>query len=308
MLKDNHSTSQNTIESNFFVPTNGRAVISPSQAKFILENMNYPRQRNLFKPHVATILDCMNSGAWVDWHRIAFAKLGKSFFLVNGQHRMSALQNFKSNLAFSVDVIPVSSEEELHRVYCTFDVGGRGRNYGEILSATGIPKEYGFSQEFARKLYGAALLLEYNFERQYYQQNPKVRNVDYRISLCDKYAQLAKIYYDMINQADRALKLKLMNDGCMAVAMATIKYKPGIAAEFWGGIAKNDGLRKGDPRNTFIADLHSRSMDRGLLSQSEICASVAWNAFFEKRSLKIIKVKQNGNVIKMKILGTPWGK
>ena len=88
----------------------------------------------------------------------------------------------------------------------------------------------------------------------------------------------------------------------MAVALYTLRHQPARAHEFWSGLAKNDGLRRGDPRATLIQDYLTRSVGIGSARQRVQQTTLAWNAFCEGRDLKIIKCIEDAPIV---IWGTP---
>ncbi len=75
------------------------------------------------------------------------------------------------------------------------------------------------------------------------------------------------------------------------------------AFAFWNGIALNDGLRRGDPRHTFLLDLGNRSALGGQNVHGVIVPCAAWNAWFEGKSINHIKVMSTAYP---RLLGTPF--
>jgi hypothetical protein len=75
------------------------------------------------------------------------------------------------------------------------------------------------------------------------------------------------------------------------------------AEEFWRGAARNDGLRKGDPRHTYVRTVLVPSAVNGTAWRTASTAAVAWNAFFRKRELHVLRPNENR---KIAILGTPY--
>ena len=288
-----------------YTPVEGRQSINQQQAEYILKEMNYPRQRKVNSSQVNTIIDKMLTGAWIDGHTISFAKCDGKFYLVNGQHRMMAIAKCGKRQVFSVIISNCKTPDDVHKIYCTHDTGVRARSKVEVLASFGFSERYGLSKSVASKLYESSLLVEYGFERQYYQSNPKVRNVDYRLEVSARWAPYAKHYEDAIKSADQQLKGKLLSAGTMAVALATFRYAPEVARAFWTGLAEQNGLRVGDPRRTLALDMRNRILNSGSQDQGEKSASVAWNAYAERRQLKIIKVYAGNEIT---LTGTPWGR
>ena len=93
-----------------------------------------------------------------------------------------------------------------------------------------------------------------------------------------------------------------------AVAMYTYRYQPARAHEFWQGIARQDGLSRGDPRATLLIDFRNRvsnTSGKGNQNQRSVVQSItlAWNAFCEKRELAIVKCVTGATI---KVWGTPY--
>jgi hypothetical protein len=130
-----------------------------------------------------------------------------------------------------------------------------------------------------------------------------VRAVDRRIAIANEYVDAAQKYEAAITGCTGAFKRKLMNGGVAAVALATFKFQPIAAAEFWSGVALNDGLKKGDPRQTLHMHLYANKIAGagGLVNRAAFAPATAWNAFFEGRELHIIKHYEGR---KIKIAGT----
>ncbi|WP_242221600.1 hypothetical protein [Shinella zoogloeoides] len=88
-----------------------------------------------------------------------------------------------------------------------------------------------------------------------------------------------------------------------AVALATLKGRPHEAKEFWSGVAKNDGLKKGDPRHTFVMDMLTRTLNKGDMHQTIAVPATAWNAWLANKSLTQIHVVDTDYV---RIAGTTF--
>lgn len=281
----------------------GEITINPQMAQTILDCMNYSRQRPIAKHHVKSIVDKMLSGAWIPGHSLNFAKINGSLILVNGQHRLQAIVECGCKQKFNVIITNAKTMDEVHKLYCTHDTGGRTRSLTEILTAAGVAQRTGLSNRATKALYESALLLETNFERVRYQNNTRVRNHDYRIECAFKWAEEARAFSSAVAAADNHLKGKLFSQGIMAVGLATFKFQASRAEEFWKGLAEGVNLSTGDPRYAFARDLRNRPLSVGNSQQGERSAAVAWNAFFANRRLKIIKVFTDSSIT---IAGTPW--
>ena len=73
------------------------------------------------------------------------------------------------------------------------------------------------------------------------------------------------------------------------------------------GIARQDGMAKGDPRDTFVKDLRNRGTKNGSGGRAARIAvqavTIAWNAFCEKRELTVIRCVDSAI---LRVWGTPY--
>lgn len=281
----------------------GRLTVTPELAQRILDEANYDRQRPVKAHHVTLLAEDMRRDRWTPGSQIAFAKVGERLQLINGQHRMHAVVESRRPIEFQILVAQAETETELHALYYRFDRRQRPRSTSEVLNALGIADKHGMSKTMTQAVFEAALVISNRFTRPNYQKDPvSVRSDDARLASASAWWETGKLYEDLIREAPPAIKGKLTNGSVVAVALVTLKYQPEIAAQFWRGLADNDGLRRSDPRHTLLTDLASRSMHgRGMVGAQ--AAALAWNAFFDRRPLKLIKVYEGHAV---RVQGTPF--
>lgn len=281
----------------------GRLIVDAPLAKRILAEAAYQRQRRIYPHHVRFLSGEMERGSFGQGSQLAFCLFNGRLVLVNGYHRMTAIVASGFSQEFQVRVQPVASQEEVDRDYHQHDFGTRKRSVAEVLGAMDFAKKHGLSRTMARVLYEAALLLENNFARVSYQQNPLYRSVDYRVELAQKWVKPASDFEVSLARANPDIKSKLLHCGPAAVGIATFTYQQSKATDFWMGLAERDGLRRNDPRQSLSDDLLRRNMSQDSHDQGEKSCAVAWNAFYEGRKLQVIKVYADRP---LKILGTPW--
>ena len=106
----------------------------------------------------------------------------------------------------------------------------------------------------------------------------------------------------MIAAAPSAVHKRLVSSQAVAVALVTIKHQREKAEAFWTGLAKDDGLRRNDPRKALLIDFGNREWGRKS-SDGCVSTSLAWNAYFSGRALSQIKIVNGAGV---RILGTPF--
>lgn len=157
-----------------------------------------------------------------------------------------------------------------------------------------------------RAIFDASILLSNNLEPLIGSASVKKHQdiflLNNRLQSVLAWSEEAQKYEQLIGKAKRVLRTKLMQSGPTAVALYTLRHQPPRAMEFWGGLAKNDGLRSNDPRAALYADLLTRNMGVGSVRQRVQQSAAAWNAFFRGRTLQQIKCVVGGPIT---VLGTP---
>jgi hypothetical protein len=281
----------------------GRLAIGPELALRILTEGNFAGQRPVSEHHVTLLAEDMRCDRWTDGSQLAFALLDGELHLINGQHRMRAVIVSGATVVFQVLVNQVYTQEEMESLFFRFDRRTRARSDREVLHSLRIPEKYGLSAGMAKTVFSAALLISKNFERASYQADPvSVRSDDARLETAAPWWEAGAEYERMIAEAPRVVRKYLMGAQVTSVALVTIKHQPELAKEFWGGVAANDGLRRGDPRHTYLRDLQTRST-AGSHNAGAIAAAYSWSAFVENREITHLKVYDNSRV---RIAGTPF--
>ena len=288
----------------------GFVTFTPAQANAVLRGCTYDRQRKIDKLHVATLRELMQRGSWTAKDKLDFAVLDGRIILVNGYHRMTAQAESGQNIEWTVAIHQCSDVAEVRGLYFGFDTNVRKRSENNILQGVGFGEQHGILAKTAKSLYRAAPIIAAGMVvgsvsvRGGSTADLKVqRIVDARLEFAEQFAAEAKAIENLMKPADKRLAQKMMSGGFFAVALVTMKHQPERAHEFWGGLFLNDRLRRGDPRSTLHADMLTRDYKHGLMQQTVMVPTKAWNAFFEGRDLKLIKVQQGQQ---FRLLGTPY--
>lgn len=284
-----------------------RPLISPDLAGKILTETHYRGQRTIDEQHALLLGMEMEQGTFLPDTQLAFGKFGRDLYLLNGRHRMHAIELSGCSIRFSVVVYPVTSEAELGALYCRFDTMVRKRSGAQIISATGLADESegGLGRPVAQLLYSAVPLLMIGFERiPHSHREVETRNVDRRIQFARDWKPAAILYQTCLGASRARLPTRFRSAGVSAVAFATLRHHPQFAESFWSAAIANDALHVGDPRRTLYLDLVGRGGATGSEYDLARVAATAWNAYFEKRPLKLIKLIDGP----IRIGGTPFGK
>lgn len=285
----------------------GLVKMAPGTAKRILDELNFPGQRPINSSRVYGKKLAIITGNWMGSFPVDFAVLPDGrIWLLDGQHRLTAISEQDVPTSITLRLIEVDSEKEAKKLYAGYDLTESVRTTRQIIDAVGIAKEIGISERLAKTLYEAAPILLNNMEpltgSANVQQHPEIFAKQKRLEAIPEWAKEAKEFEALVSPATPALKAKIKTSGPLSVALYTLRHQPARAREFWAGLAKNDGLRRGDPRATLIQDYLTRSVGSGSNRQRVQQTTLAWNAFCEGRDLKIIKCIEDAQIV---IWGTP---
>ena len=284
--------------------------LAPGVARRMLDELNFPDQRELDSGRVYGHRYAIVNGDWLEGHVITFVLLPDGrVWLVDGQHRLTAISQADAVVPTTLRLVHVESEREAREFYAGFDKKSSVRTNRQLVDAVKPESVQGLSTRMATKLYDAAPLLLNDLEpltgAASMRANPDMFLQANRMRVVGDWSKEALDYQALIAPATTGLRRKLSdNTGLIAVAVYTLRHQPAKAHEFWGGLARNDGLKKGDPRNTLIDDLMTRNLQSGSVRQRVQQSTVAWNAWFEGRPLKIIKCIPGAAIT---VAGTPLG-
>jgi hypothetical protein len=282
----------------------GFAVFSAVQANQVLHEAAYDGQRKITQKHVDVLADLMRRDQWLPKNQLDFADMNGRIILVNGYHRMNAQVACGKPILWSVVVHKCMTEAEVRNLYYKFDTNARTRTGAQIVAGVGFAAEHGLSATMADKLFNAVPIIASGFSKAVRDRDTLTTRVtDRRLALAREYVPAAKLYEQCLGRLPVKIGAKFRTAGVTAVALATLRYQPKLAVDFWTGTAQNDGLAKGDPRLALYNDMLSRAMNAGSSIQSIYAPAYAWNAWFEDRQIKIIKVYAARSV---SIAGTPW--
>lgn len=286
---------------------NGVVHFTPEGARVILQYLNFPGQRKVDANRVYGHRHAIIRGDWMEGHAVTLVELPDGrIWLVDGQHRLTAISKGDSRVPVTIRIVPVESEREAREFYAGFDQATSVRTNTQIIEAVQADQDTGLSKAMATAVFDASTLLANNLEPLAGSANVK-KNQDLflqhnRLAAIAEWATEARKYEQIISKAKRVLRTKLMQSGVMAVALYTLRYQPTKAEEFWSGLAANDGLRSSDPRAALYTDLLARSLNTGSVRQRVQQPAVAWNAFFRGRTLQQIKCVVGAPIV---LHGTP---
>lgn len=290
----------------------GDAILSAEEAAYLTRHCVHPIQQHI-RPldhpsaaeHIAVLASIMATpGAWMDETQLRLGVLDGRLWIMDGNHRIRGQAQSGQDIRWNIKIDLYASESEFRAAFHKFNTNSRTRSQAQILGATGFATDFGISRQMATSMFDAMtfIIAEFRTGRSH-ADVLRSRVVDTRLDMAAKFGKEAVLFDECLKKSDNRVKKKLLIAGVTAVALVTLRHRPDEAFEFWNGVAKNDGLKKGDPRHTLTMDLLTRAMNKGAAHQSMAAPAAAWNAFYEGRSLSLIKVL---DVDAVRIAGTPY--
>lgn len=281
-------------------------LISPKQARAILETETYPQQRPLRPYHIAYLQGLIERGSFRPGTLISFGVIDGTRYLVNGQHTLAALgQTTGGPLWLQEEEIRVETLEEVGMLYESYD-RNLARSWADLYNADLQLQQYELIPKHLRLLGNCMSFLAVGF-----QQTTRFDGRPWLAILKDtsvRFRLMAAWKDEMHNFANgckgpRSVRSCLERAAVLSVILVTYRYQPEAAHLFWPKVASDSGLEKGMPGHTllrFLRETTTRRIDPALY-----CRSVAatWNAAFERRELRSIHACTPGQP--MLIQGTP---
>lgn len=269
----------------------GVVKLSAIEMNRVLQECGYEHQRGISDRHVDVLADLIKRDKWQPKSQIDFALFGGRLILVNGYHRGYAQVRAGKAIAWSIAIHPVRSEGELRTLYFAFDTNVRPRGGRDILGAYEFASSNGLSVMVAESLYRGIPLIASRFHLPPSKWDLLTsKAVDRRLAIATEYAKAGARYGAAIEHLYVVRKRKFLSGAMTAVGAVTFRYQSETAWQFWSGVANNDGLKRGDPRLALVMDLASRKITGGTTVHAFGPAMVAWNAFFNDKSLTLIKI------------------
>jgi hypothetical protein len=281
--------------------------ISAARAQTILDTLNWPRQRDRNERWVEVLRLAILKGE-LTFLTLAYAELpnGRQY-LLDGQHRLDALSRIEGRaLPAQVTVHRVNDEAAVGALYLTYD-RPKVRTPDVGLRAMGVFDQTETPEMVVKRLSPGALLAHSGFSRSIRTQGVSTTE---RSRIVQSWLPEIDEYYRLLIEADAptATKRLLMRSPVAAVALVTMREQPMVAQSFWSKTASQEMLETNDPRRTLLLWLQQTTVFRGRQGMSEVtyCLYIAnaWNAFFEGRPLKILKVASSQAA--MRLAGTRY--
>lgn len=277
-------------------------LLDPEEARRLRRDCHFPRQRTIYRDNVRRLAIEIEKGRFIAGSQIYICALpdGREW-VVNGNHTLEAIADTNTAVPITITRCLVPDEEAANRIYARFDIH-RTRGWKDALRGAGM-FEFLDGGERAIEAFGSAMgVILQDFRLQ--PQNVEARTSrDVRLEAMAEYKEWADMFIVSTASGSPKIKRFLRRAVVFAVGIITFRYQPSTADDFWGGIARDDGLQRLDPRKTLLEHLRDTPVAGISLQQQANNVASAWNAFFANRDLKLIKP---GPDFQFHLAGTPW--
>lgn len=282
----------------------GMVTIAPGIAREVLDTCNFEGQRKRKPARVAKSRRRIETGAWdPEASTIVFARTPDGcLHLIEGQHRMAAISESGIATASYVRIRDADDMQGVRRMYAQYDEPDSSRNDAEMLDGLQVADSIGVTKRIASAAFRAMSLLRTDLEPQGPGAADEARSRDGRLDEITGWVDEIREFARIFEIADPALKPYLLAQGTMAPSLYLLRHQPVKAREFLVGLARNDGLRRSDPRSRLISDFATRGANKGSMRQGVVRMSIAWNAFWRDKDVQIIRVSDKAVI---QFLGTP---
>ena len=276
------------------------ADVTPEMARVMREECHYERQRNLSERNILRLACEMEAGRFVPGTPITLACFADGMkYLMNGNHTLEAIMLSGKPQKLTLINVHVDSADEAGRIYAVLDTQ-KARTWADSLRAMGRESEVQYAPRVVSALGPIMAGLVPGKIGTAQQQSRQAR-----IDMMGEYAVAAEILFAGVSGSNKQKGL-LLRAPVLGVALATAKYQPSSAVEFWGGMVADDGLKTGDPRKALLGFLRAvtggaSGGSRGMSDQILAC-KLAWNAWFKGKPLTAIRISAGAQGL----AGTPF--
>jgi hypothetical protein len=191
--------------------------------------------------------------------------------------------------------------------YQVYDPPGSSRTFADVIPGSGLLEATQLSRTRLVQVNSAVKLIECNFNRMSAQDRGRMGH--------SSNAHLVRSVYSWKDEAIQAftstsgarvmVSQVIYRSYALAVQLVTFRYQPEKAHTFWSRLAKNSGLKEGDPELALLEKmLLATYPGKGDPSFEARMVASAWNAFYEGKTMDRPLVKDKSTPIFL--LGTPY--
>ena len=279
--------------------------VTPDLAQQLVASTLYERQRPMSSDHIDRLATEMKKGRFIPGTEVHFAVVGRSMFMINGNHTIRAVVRSGVTLPLIFLYTDCERMADVDRLYARHDQH-RARNWTATFKAHGMFADAAADAGFVT---GASAGMRYILtgldSNSFNDRKSEIFwSRDLRLDAMREYASEVDQLCAACAVATKRTKRLVRRAAFLAIGLETMRFQPSKASEFWHGVAADNGLKNGDPRKALLdwAQMNSVNGHVGVF-ESIRAASLAWNGFFEDRELTSLKPNAMGIY---RLAGTPW--
>lgn len=271
--------------------------VTAAEAADILRTTAYPFQRPLRSWHVARqrwLIDHGELRAGTEVHFAVWATTGVRY-QINGVHTLTALAQSGHTWRFTFIDHVVHSEEEVARLYASFDQHLR-RSWRNIYAVNPVFQRQALPPLILDRLGGITNLLALGFERRVqfraHEGLPFLTTAALRIALMESWLPEIREFLRTIpakkgdNKSYQENRNLLLRSSVVAIALVTYRFAPALATQFWPQVASDNGLLLGDPKRALLYYLRRTNTRQVEIPTYVRVVASAWNHAVNGRSLR----------------------
>ncbi len=237
--------------------------------------------------------------------QIAFGRLGSKLYLLDGYGRLAAVKQTGIAAEFDVAIFTAADEQGLSRLWASFDEAAmqKPRGSAQTAAALGIAEEFGINHLLAKAVLSAMPTIEEGMKFRVGStagRKPELRLLGVQANMARAWEVEARAYASACFPPRAQMRNPIVSNSAVAVGLVTFKHQPEKAHRFWAAVAKDTG-RVDSPEAT-LAMAMARGRLKSKHSNGLLLIGAAWNAFYEERSLTLLKTAANGQLT---LKGTP---
>lgn len=274
-------------------------MVTPEMATTLRSDCHFERQRPISENNVARLALEMQRGWFIPGTPIYLCVLPNGQMqIANGNHTLEAIKSSGVSVPLVFVYAKVSDIEAVARVYANMDLQ-KMRTWRNALQALS-----GEATVFDGRLLAAVGVIGSGFATSNSLLKPGSTSRTERFALLEEYRDAGSLFLAAAHGAPKANYRLLQRAAVLAVVLLTFRYQPSAASEFWSSIAKDDGLKVGDPRKTLLRYLTNNSTSKANnRAEQAKAAALAWNAAWGNKQIEYVKPNSAGDI---RILGTSW--
>jgi len=293
------------------IPMDGNQIVTPVMAKEWLDLFYYKHQRRIRPYHVKNLKQEILNNRFREKTQIGFCEFAGWYYLVNGYHTLNALIEANCSILLNVAVNKVSSIDDVAAEYSRHDTH-LTRPLSDALAAYEVAEKNNLTKTQVGLISAAAIYLA-GIKGEIPKKSSSQLSNDDKVEITNNYINLGKKALWVIKGNEKKNYFK--RKSTLGTIMLCLEAAPNMAENFWVPLVEDDGLRKGDPRKTLLSFLQESGTTGGgfrvkintkKYTEHELIKAIAraWNAFYDRRELKIIRYNFEDKTVTLKGVGT----